>query len=462
MNNPRVRNEFHRAVQETGLTYAQLAADIRRTAAEGGMTLRTNSSAITHWVNGKSPAPETAVHIAEVLSRRLGRHITPVDLGWTTGTSDRTDTSLGTTIGPDPIEVVRRIGEADINRRQVFTAAAYSVAAAALPLGLGQTAEAAEARQRTATGGRFGRSDIAAVRAMLQAYTSIDERQGGQHGRSAVVQYLRSDVADLTHGRFAGEADHRDALTTAAAVTYLAGWKSYDAGEHGLAQRYYLQAFALTRAADDPLHTAWILRTMANGAMDIGRHEHTLDLADAALSLVAGRSEPGLLSLFVSTRAQALATVGRGPEAVAEIRRAQDLTFRGEDEELPFWAGIWCSHRGTVASTGANCFRSLRDHANAEKQYAGAASSFDVATGKARVTALTLSYLGREQAAQGHLEQACGTWGRALDYFGGVHSDRAAQQVSGIRRQLAVFERRGVGPAAHLDQRARHWQLAHA
>ncbi|MCQ0023458.1 hypothetical protein M4914_11190 [Streptomyces somaliensis DSM 40738] len=309
-----------------------------------------------------------------------------------------------------------------------------------------------------------GEGDIDAVRSMLKAFTAIDERQGGLHGRSAVIQYLRTDVADLTRARFAKEAVRGDALTAVAAFVFLAGWKAYDAGEHGLAQRYYLQSLGLTREAGNPLHEAWVLRIMAHNGMDIARPEHTLDLADAALSLATGRAEPGILSMFVVCRARALAVAGRGPEAVAEVRRAQDLAIRGEDDVLPYWLTLSGSPRAAVASHAAKVFRALKDHPNAAKQYASAGRSYGAVDqgGLSRITALSLAALGKEQAAQGHLEQACTTWDQALTHFSGVYSDRAVKQVGSIRRQLTVFERRGVGAASLLNERARSWQLAHA
>jgi hypothetical protein len=354
------------------------------------------------------------------------------------------------------------VGEADINRRRILTAAAYSVAAAALPLG---HAEAAEARQRSqsAAGRYVGRADVDTVRAMLRAFTTIDERQGGRHGRSAVIQYLRSDVADLTRGgRFASQEVHADALTAAASLTFLAGWKAYDAGEHGLAQRYYLQSFGMTREADNALHSAWVLRIMAHNGMDIQRPEHTLDLADAALSLAKGHAGPGLLSILVICRARALAYAGRGREAVADVRRAQDLAIRGDEDVMPYWTTLSGSPRAAVSSQAAKTFRFLGDHRNAEKYYSMAGRGYS-ATGESlhRITALSLASQGKEQAAQGHVEQACGTWSQALGYFEGVYSDRAVKQVAGIRRQLTVFERRGVQAAADLDEQARAWQLVH-
>jgi tetratricopeptide (TPR) repeat protein len=464
---PRVPNERLRlAIAEARLTYVELAAEIRRVAAEAGQTLRTGPAAIHHWLGGGPPVPDTARYIAEALSRHLGRHITPDDLGWPSPetSSDRADAALGASIGPDPVDILRRLGEADINRRKFLTNAAYSVAAAALPLGAGQAAEAQE-RAATVRGGRVGAADIVTVRSMLGAFTAIDERQGGQHGRSAVVQYLRSDVTDVARARFSRDSDRVDALTVAAAVTYLAGWKAYDAGEHGLSQRYYLQGLGLTHEADNPLQSAWFLRIMAHNGMDIARPEHTLGLAESALSLADGRAGPGQLALYVICRARALAVAGRGKEAVAEVRRAQDLMLRGEaeGEELPYWVAMSGAPRAAVSSHTAKTFRSLRDHANAEKSYAASARTYGKPSdGKSRITALSLAWQGEEQAAQGHLEQACATWGRALDLFDGVYSDRVVKQVGSIRRHLGVFERRGVTAAARLDESARAWQLAHA
>jgi hypothetical protein len=362
------------------------------------------------------------------------------------------------------VDISRRLREADINRRKILTGAAYSVAAAALPLGLGQATEA-QARAATVRGGWVGAADIETVRSVLTAFTAIDERQGGQHGRSAVVQYLRSDVTDIARATFRRNSDRCDALTAAAAVTYLAGWKAYDAGEHGLTQRYYLRGLGLTREAHNPLQSAWFLRIMAHNGMDIERPEHTLGLAESALSLADGRAGPGLLSLFVICRARALAVAGRGPEAVAEVRRAQDLMLRGEGEgeELPYWVALSGAPRAAVSSHTAKIFRSLSDHGNAEKSYAASARGYGKpADGKSRITALSLAWQGQEQAAQGHLEEACSTWDRALALFDGVYSDRVVKEVRGIRRQLATFERRGVAAAAQLDESARAWQLVHA
>ncbi|MFI2369167.1 hypothetical protein [Streptomyces sp. NPDC018833] len=177
---------------------------------------------------------------------------------------------------------------------------------------------------------------MAAVREMTRLFTAVDERFGGQHGRTALVQYLRSDVAALCRARFRTEDLRRQMLSAGACVAYLAGWKAYDAGEAGLAQRYYLQAYALTPEADNDLHGAFVLRVLAHHGMEVGRPEHSLDLIDEALRRVRGHTDPATESLYVVTRARALAMAGRGREAVAEAARAARIVEGADEREMPF------------------------------------------------------------------------------------------------------------------------------
>jgi tetratricopeptide (TPR) repeat protein len=455
VTNKRAPNEALRAaIAESRLSYDQLARSIRMVAAEAGDSIRTNKSAISQWISGKRPGPQTAVYIAEALSRRLGRAVEPADLGL--ADAGQAPAQLGLRLGPDPVAMLRRLGEADIQRRRMLTSAAYSVAAAALPLGAEQ---AIEYQQRAGTH-RAGRAEIDAVRDMTEMYTRIDERHGGQHGRSAVVQYLTSDVAKLCRAGFRTEDDQRAMLTSAAEVAYLCGWKAYDAGEHGLAQRYYLQAFQLTREADDALHQAFILRILAHNGMDIRRPEHTVELAESALDrAVAVHADPCTLALFQVTRARALANAGRRREATTQLREAQDTVLRGDEDEMPHWAALWGSARACVSSHSAKTMGTIGDHSAAERHYAASARA---RRSLRRIAALSTAAEGRAQARQGHVEQACATWGQALDMLDGVRSARGAEAVAGMRQTLRPLLRRGARTAAELDERARGWQLAHA
>ncbi|MFI8938291.1 hypothetical protein [Streptomyces syringium] len=440
------------AINEAGVTYAALARAVRGIAIEAGdATLRTNASCIAHWVAGTAPDPATVPYLVEALARRLGRPLSPADLGLCSG--DHVPADLGLSIGPDPVETITLMGRADIERRTFLTRAAYSAAATALPLGL-----AAEHRARAATvraGGAAGQAEIDAVRDMTAAFTRIDERYGGQHGRGAVLHYLTTDVAGLCRATFRTGQQHAEMLIAAGSLAYLAGWKAYDAGEQGLAQRYYLQAYALTREAGDEPHSAFALRILAHHAMDVGRHEHTEDLAEAALTRASGRVDPATESLFVICRARALAVTGRPRQAVAEAVRARTLADRRTDG-MTGWATMWGSAAAMVDSHTAHILTRLGDHREAERYHASAARRYD-GTEHQRIKALSSVAEGRAQCAQGHIEQACATWGRALDAMTGVRSSRTRQAVTAIRTDLNRFRGRDTRAARELDERARTW-----
>lgn len=145
---------------------------------------------------------------------------------------------------------------------------------------------------------------------------------------------------------------------------------------------------------------------------------------------------------------------------MAQTRAAQDLVLRGDEEALPYWAALWGPARACVSSHTAKTFKACGDHVNAERHYATAAKSRPSAEYQ-RITALTIAAQANEQAAQGHLEQACDTWERSLNLLEGVRSARAADAVASMRQKMRTFSGRGVRAAGELNERAQAWQAAH-
>jgi hypothetical protein len=99
-------------------------------------------------------------------------------------------------------------------------------------------------------GTRVGMTDVAMVKATADTFAALDDRFGGGHARRAVIQYLSHDVAPLLHGTYT-ESVGKALFATVAEAMRLTGWMSYDAGHHGLAQRYYLYALRLAQDAAD-------------------------------------------------------------------------------------------------------------------------------------------------------------------------------------------------------------------
>lgn len=182
-------------VAESGLTYAAVAKAVRAVAAECGTSLRTNKSTVEHWIAGVTPQGDTGRYLAVALSRRLGRLLTPADLGLA---EPEEDDSIGLALGADPIDALLPMWRFELDRRRFLTSSAYSVAAAALPLTYVQ--EIADRTAAARSGQAVGMAEVAAVRDMVRVFSEMDERHGGQHGRSALVQYLRDDVAPCAGG----------------------------------------------------------------------------------------------------------------------------------------------------------------------------------------------------------------------------------------------------------------------
>ncbi|GII76606.1 hypothetical protein Sru01_15880 [Sphaerisporangium rufum] len=183
------------------------------------------------------------------------------------------------------------------------------MAAAALPLSHVQEIVARSTAART--GHIVGMADVTAVRDMITAFSEIDERHGGQHGRSALVTYLRDDVAPMCRARFRTDEVRRQMLSAASRGVHLLGWKSYDAGQQGFAQRHYLQSYALAAESGIIGHDGFVMRTMAMQGLKLHHPEHCRALAETGLNRAKGRVDAQTEALFRVVHAHTLAKTGK-------------------------------------------------------------------------------------------------------------------------------------------------------
>ncbi|MEW1550499.1 hypothetical protein [Streptomyces tsukubensis] len=446
MTNIRLRD----TIAEAGLTREALAREVRAVAAECGVTLRTNRSAVGHWVAGTLPAPDTIRFLAVALSRRTGRLITPADIGYGQPPSAEDD-SIGLSLDTDPLDTLVPMWRHELARRQFLSTSAYSVAAAALPLA--HVRDMAHRADAARSGRTVGTADVEAVRDMIHLLTEMDERHGGAHGRSALVQYLSDDVAALARGRFHTAETRTQMLSAASRGVHLLGWKSYDAGHHGLAQRYYLQAYALAAASGIRGQDGFVMRTMAMQGLKIHRPEHCRALAETGLDRARGHVDAQTEALFRAVHAHTLAKAGAAPQALTEAARAHTLLTGAPGDEPPFWALAWGPAPASVHSRTAKVHETLGDYQTAAAHYTRAAASRPPTT-YTRIVALDLVAAADMHLGQGHIEQACHTWHRAIDHMDGIQSARTRKAVTRIRKNLKPFHARGLRAAADLDDRA--------
>ena len=406
------------------------------------------------WVGGTKPAGEAPIILCQALARRLGRAVTPDELGFAVpGTSAQ----IALNWNVDPLTTLAELGRADLDaeRRDFLASAVYSAVGLALP-GEDWWQAMAHAPLSSTRQQRVGRGDVATVRELTAAFSRIDQQRGGGHGRKALVQYLHSDADRLLLGTFPDEAVRREMFSAAGELAYLIGWMAFDNSEHAIAQRYFALAVKLAaRAGNHPL-SGHILRAMAHQAIDLGTCKQGLDLAAASVEgqryLSATARERALLGVI---HARGLAANGMQQAAARALIRAEDdLASASDDIEEPdrtFFFG-----EASLAHETACTLRDLGDRDGAILQFQRSVRKRGVAF--RRTHAVTLGYLGATQIVAGGVEEACGTWVMVLDAMEeGIYSGRARQAVVDMRTLLSPYRHRRIPVVAEVDQRARRY-----
>ena len=98
---------------------------------------------------------------------------------------------------------------------------------------------------RRVAGRQVGQTDVEAIREVTQTFLRLDNLFGGGRARPTVVRYLHDEVTPLLRSGNYSDAVGRELFAAAAELTRLAGWMAYDLEQHGLAQRYLIQALRL-------------------------------------------------------------------------------------------------------------------------------------------------------------------------------------------------------------------------
>lgn len=336
--------------------------------------------------------------------------------------------------------------DVELERRRALGAFAIGAAAAAFP----------NLRQRftdVPTAASVGAEEVDAVRDMVALLSRLDQRRGGGHARSVVVEYFTTQVTGLLGATFRDDGVRRAMFGSAAELAYLSGWMAFDAGEHDAALRDFRLALQLAEEADDAPLAGHVLRAMAHQAVDLGQPSRALALADASVDGDRyDNATPRERALLSVVHARALASAGQDIEAARALTRAEDdlaAAEAGDDEP----ARVFFFGEASLAHETACTLRDLGDLAGAEEQFGRSVRTRKAST-FTRTHAVTLGYLGSVQLRQGEVDAACGTWSTALNAMQGVNSGRTRRVVLDMRASLAPYRRDRLPAALELDSRA--------
>ncbi|MEU3099584.1 hypothetical protein ABZ690_33970 [Streptomyces sp. NPDC006967] len=330
----------------------------------------------------------------------------------------------------DAIQTVRQLWRADLNQYDPLLTAepsepAWNEASLRWLVAPGPGVP----RQRT-EGTRVSLGDVAAIKTTADMFAQLDDQFGGDHARHAVIQYLSNDVAPLLRGRYTEQVG-RALFSTVAEATLLAGWMSYDACHHGLAQRYFLQALRLAQDANDRRLAGSILSAMSHQATFLGRYTQAATLARAALMGISPVATPTLRAQFHAMEARALARTGDVAACEAALSAATKALESRNNEDEPEWISYFDD--AELAAEAAHCFRDVNSARRAVVHAENAMTGSHVRSDFFATMVLADAYL-----RAGDVEEACRVALDALDLGEQLKSARCVSYLAEFRRNLSA------------------------
>ncbi|MFC9604740.1 sporulation protein [Streptomyces niveus] len=421
---------------EAGSSNKGLARRVREVAQRHGDRLGTTHVAVQRWLDGGGIQRQTAGYVAEALSDKLRRKITPKDLGFPgtvparvpagatryAGSLAETLSTLETLTHQRPEDGRRPGDEPPLPDSDVHSAALSWLVSR--PDGLPTDTPATR---------RVGMRDVAAIRTAAGFFMQLDFQFGGGHAHKAFRHYFREDVLPLLSASYSAKVG--EALFQAASeMSQLLAWSAYDSGNHALSDRYMMSTLRLTQIIGDRVMGARILTNMSHQANYLGQAPRAVMLARASVEGGRATATPRAMALFFAHEARALATAGdhRGAErAMNEAERYFEHADSAEDPE-------WLAYMDEAELIGefCHCFRDLGQGPDAVRFAERAVELTDPKY--ARTLGFCRMVLAQSQLLNGDLEAAVTTADLAVEAGDALQSVRFQRYVSDFQREVSV------------------------
>lgn len=352
----------------------------------------------------------------------------------------------------DPVDAIRVAATywrtVDRTRRQLISNG-FAIAAFATPVTRWLAKPTAPPIAHTGSR-RVGRSDLTELWQAADDARAWDSRFGGGNWKaSSVTDCLRLNAAPLLTGTYS-QAIGRELFAATAELSRVVGWSAVDTGHHDVAQRHFIQALRLARAAGDVETGCYVLATMALQAFLRGYPEQAADMAEGAYERGCGHAAPRVLAFAKLAEARAHGRIGNARAAKAALGRTQELldSIRPGSHDPGHLAYMTHArlatdatevHRDLADPSGAFVWNALADPMPADR--------FTRATG-IRMAVLATSHL---QARD--LEPGLAAATASLAILSHVHSSRAHSYLHEVTRALAPWKAHPA--AADFIQRTR-------
>jgi tetratricopeptide (TPR) repeat protein len=421
---------------EAGASNKGLAKRVRDTAARHGAHVGTTHVAVQRWLDGGGIQPQTAVFLAEALSGKLGRRLTPTDLGFPG--LETSPPAAGTVYAqslPEAIGILdgltrfRTEGQADtalLPEGDVNSAVLSWLVSR--PDGL--------ATSSTSDGRRVGMRDVAAVRAAAEMFMQLDFRFGGGHGHKALRHYFREEVLPLLGAR-CSERVGKALFQAASEIAQLLAWTAYDTGNHTLANRYMIGTLRLTQVIGDRMMGARILTNMSHQANYLGQAPRAIRLARASVEGGRGQATPRAMALYSAHEARACSAAQDSSGAARAMNEAERFLERADSCDDPDWLSYM--DEAELVGEFCHCFRDLGQGAEAVRYAERALELTDPKY--ARTLGFCRMVLAQSQLLNEELEAALSTASLAVECADALQSARFQRYVTDFQREVSAHAR---------------------
>ncbi|NGO81579.1 MFS transporter [Streptomyces sp. YC504] len=462
-----------------GISNAGLARRVNDLGSQRGLTLRYDKTSVARWVSKGMVPQGAAPHlIAAAIGQKLGRPVPLHEIGLADADpAPEVGLSFPRDIGA-AVKSATELYRLDLAGRRGTSggiwqslAGSFAVSAYATPASrwlitpadssVERTAEQARQIAESAPAGekplRVGHSDVQKLREAAHDARRWDSKYGGGDWRSSMVpECLRVEAAPLLLGTYSDEVG-RALFGATAELTRLAGWMAFDTGQQEAAQRYYIQALRLARAAADVPLGGYVLASMSLQATYRGFGDEGVDLAQAALERNRGLATARTMSFFHLVEARAQARAGDAHAAGGALKSAEGWLERSRDgDNDPSWLGFYSYDR--FAADAAECYRDLKAPRQVRRFTEQALSSPTEEFVRSHGLRLVVSAVAELES--GNLDACCAQGLRAVEVAGRISSARTTEYVRDLLHRL---EAHGDEPQViELRERARPLLVAPA
>ncbi len=432
-----------RLVTQAGMSNTSLASRVRAEAKRRGVDASPDHVSVKRWLDGTRPHDDTIRCIAAVLSAKLGREVSFVEIGYEVkpqrshsdvvedgarypAESARAVELLDTLTSADMADSPEIMRSNWVSETAPGVITGYLFSSPTWHDGQGPlvTANAAAAER---------------IRAFTRHLMDLDFKYGGGHVRRVLLFYFRSEIVPLLREPHP-DPIRREIFGAAAEVAQLLGWSAYDAGRHGAAQRYFMQGLRLAREAEDSVLGGRLLSNLSHQANYLGRYNEALQFARAAQTGAAGRATPTVSAMFLAMEARALASSGDARMCAQVLNRAEQMFAQRDPSRDPAWISYFDALE--LAGEAAHCFRELRQPRETQLF---AAQAIDPVDTPPRTRAFISMVTAAGAFRAGNLDEALSLANDALGLTGSLQSSRYVRYLTDFHKSLA--ERHARDPA---------------